>query len=732
MKHSLVAISVIVLVAAVLTGAAVVFASADGTRDVAEDAAAQVRVQVLLSSAEVTRAFLSEAYIYAELGRRQELVGPEFEAAVGDARSALEELGARADLASSFPALNGPAVETVIHELVGAGEALLSDLENSRLVAANQDSLPEFLAAYDAAITALVTERARLESHIVAVRNGVAGVADAARFLVALVIPAIVVAGSLAYASRRQKRLRAESTFLEQENLRQAKDEFLSAIAQEIRTPLTGVVGFAEALRDKSRQLGPGEREELVAIVADEATNTAAVLDDLLVFARANVGDLTVRPQAISVGDLLEQVATSVGPLKKGHLSISGEGTAWADPMRLRQVVRNLLINAFRHGGDRVEVRAWPGDDVVQIQVADNGQAIPPALRLRMFEPYQHGIADPANLPSIGLGLTVARTLIQLMDGDVSYAYRNGESSFTLTLPIAVALSPRTELASGDPKVSVTDVLEAIRTESFAIHYQPIVEIQHVERFKVAGVEALARFASGPPSDWFAVARAAGVGVEVELAVIKAAVAGFAAAAPDQFITLNTSLDTLVTPRLLEAVQGIKPSRIVFELSEGSVVDNYQRTKAQLDRITSLGYRLAIDDVAGGRIDLWHLVRLRPAIVKFDISLVREIDSDPGRRSLVNALKWLGDLLSCKVVAEGIEQTGELETLRRLGIHYGQGYLLGRPGPIDREKDDPAGTRLDRPTRPGIASRESERHANSPQRLEKIPAGGASASNAAD
>jgi EAL domain-containing protein (putative c-di-GMP-specific phosphodiesterase class I)/signal transduction histidine kinase len=595
------------------------------------------------------------------------------------------------------------------------------------MAAADQDSRPAVLAAYDTAITALVTERGRLENHIVAVRNGVAGVADAARFLVALVIPAFVVAGSLAYASRRQKRLRSEAAFLEAESLRQAKDEFLSAIAQELRTPLTGVVGFAEALRDKSRQLSPDEREELVAIVADEATNTAAVLDDLLVFARANVGDLTVRPQALSVADLLEQIATSVAPMKKGHLSISGEGTAWADPMRLRQVIRNLLINAFRHGGDRVEVRVWSSEDAVQIQVADNGPAIPPSLRLRMFEPYQHGIADPASLPSIGLGLTVARTLIQLMNGDVSYSYRNGESSFTLSLPIAVAPSPRTHLeAAGEAKVSVADVLEAIRSESFAIHYQAIVEIQHAERFKVAGMEALARFASGPPTEWFAVAREAGVGVEVELAVIKAAVAGFRAAASDQFITLNTSLDTLVNPRLLEAVQGIKPSRVIFELSEGSVVDNYQRTKAQIERITSLGYRLAIDDLAGGRIDLWHLVRLRPAIVKFDISLVREIDSDPGRRSLVNALKWLGDLLSCKVVAEGIEQTGELETLRRLGIHYGQGYLLGRPAPLAREKDDAQSNRPDRPTRPGLASRESDRRAGSPQLLEKIPAGKAS------
>jgi EAL domain-containing protein (putative c-di-GMP-specific phosphodiesterase class I) len=275
------------------------------------------------------------------------------------------------------------------------------------------------------------------------------------------------------------------------------------------------------------------------------------------------------------------------------------------------------------------------------------------------------------------------------MNGEIKYSFENGESAFVIALPVAIASSMPEETRALKPfGVTVSEVVEAIKTENFSIVYQPIVDLHAGDGYKVAGVEALARFGNGSPSEWFAVARAAGVGVEVELAVIKAAVAGFSGAPPDQFLTVNTSLDTLVTPRLLEAVQGIKPGRIVFELSEGSVVDNYQRTKAQLDRIMSLGYRLAIDDVAGGRVDLWHLVRLRPAIVKFDISLIREIDSDTGKRSLVNALKWLGDLLSCKVVAEGIEQHGELETIKRLGVHFGQGFLLGRPAAIDRKQAD--------------------------------------------
>jgi signal transduction histidine kinase/EAL domain-containing protein (putative c-di-GMP-specific phosphodiesterase class I) len=676
----------IVLVVGFLTGTAVVFASSDGTRAIAEDAAVQIRVQELISSVDNTRAILSEALIFGVAFDRGELAETSFRAVVADARASLVELDTRARTALTLLEGDAARVATEVTAYQEAASGILSQIEDGQLDQAQQIGLPDFIISYDQVITALIAERGRLENHIAAVRNGVAGVADAARFMVAFFIPAAIVVGSLALASRRQRQHQLETEYLQDQSLRTAKDEFLTAIAQELRTPLTGVVGFAETLRDGARDLDGEEREELVDILAQEATNTAAVVEDLLVFARANVGDLVVRPQTITVRDLTEQVALSWGQIEHGRLKISGGGAAWADPVRLRQVMRNLLTNAFRHGGSVVDVRIAFDDEAVVIEVADNGPGIPLGLRHRVFEPYQHGVNHNSNPASIGLGLTVARTLVRLMDGDLTYSYIDGESVFRLTLPAAVPEYERAEVTVPGswitPRLpSAAEVVEVFNQHQFNIVYQPIFDLQHGEEMKMVGMEALARFPSGSPVDWFAAASAGGIGIDVELETIRSAVNGFLEAPHTLFLALNASLGTLLSPRLPQALEGMVPGRIILELSEDTVVDNYQRTMAHLGTLTSKGYRLAVDDLARGRIDLWHLVRLRPSIVKIDISLIREIDVDPGKRALVNALKWLGDVLRCKIVAEGMERTEELETIRRLGIHYGQGNVLASPSP---------------------------------------------------
>jgi EAL domain-containing protein (putative c-di-GMP-specific phosphodiesterase class I) len=121
---------------------------------------------------------------------------------------------------------------------------------------------------------------------------------------------------------------------------------------------------------------------------------------------------------------------------------------------------------------------------------------------------------------------------------------------------------------------------------------------------------------------------------------------------------------------------------VVLELPEDTVIESYDRTKAHIDRLVNRGYRIAMDDLARGRIDLWYLVRLRPSIIKIDLSMIRDVDVDTSKQSLVSGLKLLGEVLRADVVAEGIEREGELEHLRQLGVQFGQGYLLGRPGPL--------------------------------------------------
>jgi signal transduction histidine kinase len=107
---------------------------------------------------------------------------------------------------------------------------------------------------------------------------------------------------------------------------------------------------------------------------------------------------------------------------------------AWVDSLRFRQIVRNLLTNATRHGGPIVTVRISQAEGWAIVEVADNGPGIPPEVQEAVFTPYYTLRPTPGLTGSIGLGLTVGRQLARLMGGDVTYRH-NGESVFTVTLP---------------------------------------------------------------------------------------------------------------------------------------------------------------------------------------------------------------------------------------------------------------------------------------------------------
>ena len=114
------------------------------------------------------------------------------------------------------------------------------------------------------------------------------------------------------------------------------------------------------------------------------------------------------------------------------------DGWANADPLRFRQIVRNLIVNAIRYGGDIVRVESKTNLDGCFLYVWDNGDGIPEDRREAVFEPYKRAHAS-AGLPgSVGLGLSISRQLAQLMGGDLNYDYQTGWSVFTLRLPLHI------------------------------------------------------------------------------------------------------------------------------------------------------------------------------------------------------------------------------------------------------------------------------------------------------
>ena len=209
--------------------------------------------------------------------------------------------------------------------------------------------------------------------------------------------------------------------------------------------------------------------------------------------------------------------------------------------------------------------------------------------------------------------------------------------------------------------------------------FQPIVELGSGVR---VGYEALTRFADGtPPDRMIADAHTVGLGVDLEVACIAAALDAADSLAPGCWLSLNASPDVIIHSRRLARLLAGRSRRIVLEVTEHIEIDDYPaigRAAARLGPTVSL----AVDDAGAGFASLRHVVELRPRFLKIDISLVRHVDRDVTRQAMIAGLRHFAGRAGCDVIAEGIEQRAELEMLRELGVTLGQGYLLGRPSAV--------------------------------------------------
>lgn len=217
---------------------------------------------------------------------------------------------------------------------------------------------------------------------------------------------------------------------------------------------------------------------------------------------------------------------------------------------------------------------------------------------------------------------------------------------------------------------------------AFQMVFQPIADLSSGD---VVGVEALARFAcepQRPPDEWFAEADDVGRGIELELAAFAAALDRIEELPGNTFLAVNVSPAAATTSELDALCAGFPPGRLVIELTEHSRVTDYDMLLIALGRLKRRGVRIAVDDTGAGYAGFQHLLRMSPQILKLDRTLTRGIDVDPVRRSLAAALVTFANEIGATIVAEGVEMAEELTTLQRTGIPWGQGYHLGRPGPL--------------------------------------------------
>jgi EAL domain-containing protein (putative c-di-GMP-specific phosphodiesterase class I) len=226
-------------------------------------------------------------------------------------------------------------------------------------------------------------------------------------------------------------------------------------------------------------------------------------------------------------------------------------------------------------------------------------------------------------------------------------------------------------------------ILRAIGDDSYlSTVFQPIVAI---DGGRVIGVEALSRFPAEfglTPDVWFADAETVGLGVELEVAAVRAALRALDDLPTGVLLGVNVSPCVAESAELHALFETVDVSRLVLEMTEHAPVDDYARLTAALQPLRNRGLRIAVDDAGAGYASLRHILWLAPDHIKLDISITRDIDTDVARAALASALIGFAAKVGSGILAEGVETQAELDTIRALGARAAQGYYFGQPGPL--------------------------------------------------
>lgn len=249
------------------------------------------------------------------------------------------------------------------------------------------------------------------------------------------VVPGLLATAAAAMAAHfGLGALRSREESRELRRLADEKDEFLAAISHELRTPLTVVVGLAELLDDAVSRSDP-DVPEYISTLRQQGAELARLVDDLLLLGRLDAEVLSMRPEVVDLTWEVERIIREVDGPGNIEVSVSGAGVAWADPLRLRHVIRHLHSNALRHADSLVSYRIEEGVHEVRLTVIDDGPGVPDQDLPHLFTAASGKKDSPGSPTSLGLGLRISNRLAKALEGDLSYRRVDGQTTFELRLP---------------------------------------------------------------------------------------------------------------------------------------------------------------------------------------------------------------------------------------------------------------------------------------------------------
>jgi diguanylate cyclase (GGDEF)-like protein len=234
-----------------------------------------------------------------------------------------------------------------------------------------------------------------------------------------------------------------------------------------------------------------------------------------------------------------------------------------------------------------------------------------------------------------------------------------------------------------------TTLQDVILGEGLTTVYQPICDLGTGDIF---AFEALSRGPRGTgfesPATLFAIADEVDLTVELDRACFKGALRNAMTLEPVHRLFVNLLPMSFYDSAFIEvevgnllSAAGLTPANIVFEITERLAIENFASFKRALAQYTAMGFGVAIDDVGTRHSNLETVMSLRPHFIKISDVLVRGIARSTVKREMLRSLRHIAETIDAVMIAEGIEHVDDVAALRDLGLRYGQGYYMARPGP---------------------------------------------------
>jgi signal transduction histidine kinase len=258
---------------------------------------------------------------------------------------------------------------------------------------------------------------------------------------IAVLATVLAVFAFRAISQGRQRDQDFEEAIASAHRLVAAKDQIINNLSHELRTPLTSIYGFAslllEGLSQPLNSQSAQANRENAQIILSEAAGLSRMVDDLLTSIKGDEVGIKIKLVGLSTRSEMEKVLQTFEQEGAKLTQQIEDAQIWVDGIRFRQVIRNLVANARRHGGPRIAVIGRVIGNEYELAIVDDGPGVPEALKARMFDRFVHRGSEPLVAGSLGLGLSIARALTELMGGRLRYERSDGLTKFLLTFPLS-------------------------------------------------------------------------------------------------------------------------------------------------------------------------------------------------------------------------------------------------------------------------------------------------------